>query len=286
MMRRIGVLGTVLVMASVSATAQQLRPPSHAVAGTSFAISTSGSGSGTFYLLGPSSAMKKKIQLGSAVQVDESEARSAGSYTAIVCGDSCSSVHFFVAAAEPAKLSFVVHPSRVPVGAPDAISAVAFVFDKYRNLVLAPTPVNFHVTLKGAPAVSRSEQTKDGIAWMRLASTKKGGPADVVASLGSNSDKRIVQQVPSDACNLRIHATRKGDKIEVETDPVRDCSGNPVPDGTIVSFTATDAAGKSTADAPLKKGVAKIVMPIHGEATVSVASGVAIGNEIKVGGGL
>lgn len=286
MTSRIGFWLAVIVMVSVSAGAQQLRAPSHAVAGTGFSIATSGSGSGMFYLLGPSSAIKKKIQLGSQVQVDESEVRSAGRYTAIVCDSSCSSVNFFVAAAEPAKLSFVVHPSRVPVGAPDAISAVAFSFDKYRNLVLKPTKVDFHVTLKGEPEVSRSEEAKDGIAWMRLASTKKGGPADVVASLGSNSDKRIVQQVPSDACNLRIHAMRKGDKFEIETDPVRDCSGNPVPDGTIVSFTATDAAGKSTADAPLKKGVAKVVIPIHGEATVSVASGVAIGNEIKIGGGL
>ena len=282
----VALLIAMIGMMTYPASAQQLRAPSHAAAGTGFAISTSGSGSGMFYLLGPSSAIKKKIQLGSEVQVDESEARSAGRYTAIVCDSSCSSVHFFVAAAEPDKLSFVVHPSRVPVGAPDAISAVAFAFDKYRNLVLVPTKVDFHVTLKGAPAVARSEETKDGIAWMRLASTKKGGPADVVASLGSNSDKRIVQQVPSDACNLRIHSTRKGDKIEVETDPVRDCSGNAVPDGTIVSFTATDAAGKSTVDAPLKKGIAKAEMPIHGEATVSVASGVAIGNEIKIGGGL
>ncbi len=286
MKRRIGFWLVVILLAAISAAAQQLRAPSHAVAGSGFAISTSGSGSGTFYLLGPSSAIKKKVQFGSEVQVDESEARSAGRYTAIVCDSSCASVHFFVAAAEPAKLSFVVHPSRVPVGAPDAISAVAFAFDKYRNPVLSPTNVDFHVTLKGAPAVARSEETKDGIAWMRLASTKKGGSADVVASLGSSSDKRIVQQVPSEACNLRIHAIRKGDKIEIETDPVRDCSGNAVPDGTIVSFTATDAAGKSTVDAPLKKGIAKAVMPIHGEATVSVASGVAIGNEIKIGGGL
>lgn len=275
-------LGMLLVV--TSARAQQLRVPANAVAGAGFAISTSGSDSGTFYLLGPASAVKKKIQLGTDVHVDESEARSAGRYTAIVCRDGCSSVNFFVSAADPAKLSFIVHPSRVPVGEADAISAVAFAFDKYRNLVLKPTKVDFRVTLKDTPAVARSEETKDGIAWMHLASTKRGGLADVVASLGSTSDKRIVQQVPSDACNLRIHATRKGDKIEVETDPVRDCSGNPVPDGTIVSFTETDAEGKSTVDAPLKKGIAKAEMPIRGSATVSVASGVALGNEIRIGG--
>jgi len=275
----------VMVLAAISAGAQQLRAPADAVAGTGFAVATSGSGSGTFYLLGPASAVKKKIQLGSEVQVDESGARTAGRYTAMVCGDRCSSVNFFVSAAAPAKLSFIVHPSRVPVGKADAISAVAFAFDKYRNLVLTPITVDFRVTLKDAPEVARSEETKDGIAWMRLASTKRGGLADVVASLGSNSDKRIVQQVPSDACNLRIHATRKGDKIEVETDPVKDCSGNAVPDGTIVSFTEMDEGGKSTVDAPLKKGIAKVTMPIRGAGTVSVASGVAIGNEIRIGGG-
>jgi hypothetical protein len=270
--------------AALGASAQNVRPPQGAIAGTGFAVGTSGSGSAKFYLVGPASALKREIKLGTEVQVDESDARSAGRYTAIVCGDPCSSVDFFVAPADPAKLSFVVHPSRVPVGAADAISAVAFAFDKYLNLVLTPTKVDFHVNLKDAPAVSRSEETKDGIAWIRLASTKKGGTADVIASLGQTTDKRIVQQVPSDACNLRIHVTRKNDAVEVETDPVRDCSGNAVPDGTIVSFTATDASGKSTVDAPLKKGIAKAVIPVHGAATISVASGVAIGNEVRIGG--
>ena len=273
-----------MISATLAAAAQQLHAPTNAVAGAGFSISTSGSGSATFYLLGPSTAIKKKVQLGSGVQIDESEARAAGRYTATVCNDSCSSASFFVKAADSAKLSFIVHPSRVPVGEAEAISAVAFAFDKYRNLVLTPTKVDFRITVKDAPPITRGEETKYGVAWMRLASTKKGGPADVVASLGSTSDKRIVQQVASEACNLRIHAIRKGDKIEVETDPVRDCSGNAVPDGTIVSFTETDAAGKSTVDAPLKKGIAKVTMPIHGTATVSVASGVAIGNEIRIGG--
>jgi hypothetical protein len=285
MLRRMIMCIALGVFTTVAASAQQLRAPEHAVAGTGFEIATSGAGSGMFYLLGPASAMKKKIELGSEVQVDESEARTAGRYSAIVCGGSCSSVKFFVTAGEPAKLSFLVHPSRVPVGRADAISAVAFAFDKHRNLVLTPTKVDFRVTLKDAPAVARSEETKDGIAWIRLASTKRGGLADVIASLGSNSDRRVVQQVPSDACNLRIHAARKGDNVEVETDPVRDCSGNAVPDGTIVSFTATDDNGKTTVDAPLKKGIAKVVMPIRGSARVSVASGVAIGNEIQIGGG-
>jgi hypothetical protein len=72
--------------------------------------------------------------------------------------------------------------------------------------------------------------------------------------------------------------------VLVETDPVRDCSGNAVPDGTIVSFTAVDSKGKTTVDAPIKKGIARTELPLSGNARISVASGVVIGNEITVGG--
>jgi hypothetical protein len=58
-----------------------------------------------------------------------------------------------------------------------------------------------------------------------------------------------------------------------------------VPDGTVVSFTMTDSAGKTTVDVPIKRGVAKIEMPIKGRARVTVASGVVTGNELEVSGG-
>ena len=92
-----------------------------------------------------------------------------------------------------------------------------------------------------------------------------------------------MQQVASDACNLRIRANWLNRQLWVETDPVRDCSGNAVPDGTVVSFTKKDAAGTTTVDAPIKRGVAKVQMPVTGAARITVASGVATGNE-TVGG--
>ena len=68
----------------------------------------------------------------------------------------------------------------------------------------------------------------------------------------------------------------------VETDPVHDCSGNIVPDGTIVSFTATSADGRSTVDAPIKQGVARDQLTTLGEAVISAASGVVMGNELRM----
>jgi hypothetical protein len=70
----------------------------------------------------------------------------------------------------------------------------------------------------------------------------------------------------------------------VETEPVRDCAGNPVPDGTIVSFTAKDGDEISTVDAPIKQDVARARIKANGSVVISAASGVVMGNELRVGG--
>jgi hypothetical protein len=79
-------------------------------------------------------------------------------------------------------------------------------------------------------------------------------------------------------------AGHSGDRTIVETDPIRDCSGNPVPDGTIVTFIQNDKTGKSTVDARIKKGTARAELPASDNATITVAAGVVLGNELHVGG--
>lgn len=266
-----------------SALAADLQVPAQVTAGTAFAIPSSGSGDGTFYLVGPSSVVKKGIKLGSEIKVAAEEVQAAGRYVAITCGsDGCSSSPFYVVAGDPTKVSFLLHPSRVPVTAHDAINATAFVFDKFHNPVLRPVNVDFQVAPKTGPAFTKSVRAVQGVAWMRMSPTPKEGSVKVIATVGNNEEPRIIQQVASDACNLRITARRTAKGVEVQTDPVKDCRGNAVPDGTVVSFTAVDSKGRSTVDAPIKKGVARTELPITGNATISVASGVVIGNEIRL----
>jgi hypothetical protein len=117
-------------------------------------------------------------------------------------------------------------------------------------------------------------------------SGKQSGPAQFTASVGQLQARRVVQQVAADPCAIRMKAGRAADgNILLETDPIRDCSGNAVPDGTIVTFTSVDAAGRSTVDARIKRGSARAELPASPSATLTVAAGVVLGNEIHWGGG-
>jgi hypothetical protein len=50
-----------------------------------------------------------------------------------------------------------------------------------------------------------------------------------------------------------------------------------------VTFTETFHGGLSTVDVPIKRGIAEVQMPIVNGATISVASGVVMGNQIGWG---
>ena len=277
------ILGMLLVAGT--APASEIHAPAQTSAGTGITISTSGSGEATFYLVGPASASKQKVQAGSALSIDGDQLDNAGRYVAILCAsDGCTSASFFVNPASANKLGMLVHPSRVPVGKTNGISTVAFVFDNFHNLVLKPQPIKFSILPKDGTAVSASRNSENGVAWVRISSANKEGATKIGAEIGHAEEVRVVQQIAAEACNLRIKASREKNAFIVETDPVRDCAGNSVPDGTVVSFTKMDSSGKTTVDVPIKRGTAKVQMPIEGQARITVASGVVTGNELQVAG--
>lgn len=263
--------------------AQEIRAPQDVTAGQEASLSTTGSGKATFYLFGPGVSNKQEVNLGEDIRLAASELQNAGQYFALLCSGDCYSANFFVSAAQPSSLTFLVHPSRVPVAESDAVSGVAIPFDKYRNLVLAPESVNFQLSTGKASVLSRAVPERDGIAWFRTASGKSAGAVQVTASLNDMETLRAVQQVASEPCNLRITGERNSRGILVQTEPVHDCAGNPVPDGTIVTFTATADGEKSTVDAPIKQDIARAQIAASGPAVISAASGVVMGNELHLG---
>lgn len=276
-----------IIAVALPLAAADLQVPAQVTAGAGITITTSGSGGATMYISGPGTAIKREVKLGEGVSIAGEDLRHAGQYLVVVKdGTNTTAKWFTVEPGAPANLNFLARPSRVPVSAPDVISGVAFVFDEYQNLVLQSTPVTFELSVEGGGKFSKTVASRDGIAWIKAGSGRSQGAAQFVASAGSASARRVVQQVASDPCNIHMKAQRQKDDILVETDPLRDCSGNPVPDGTIVTFIQSGGGkGRSTVDARVKRGTARATLPVVPGATLSVASGVILGNEIRWGGG-
>ena len=269
-------MATILSWAALSLA---VTAPERTTAGKDVTVQANGS---TVYIVCSGYAAKQKVQGGSAT-IRGDELKDAG--RCVISDANGSSAVMWVDPAQVGRINFLAQPSRVPAARSGVISGTAFVFDKWSNLVTKPTPVKFDLTVEGAPPISRTVQASNGIAYVRTDSSKKEGNAAFIASSGDASVKRVVRQVASDPCNLRMSARPEKNGIFVETAPVRDCSGNAVPDGTIVTFTSVDPHGKSTVDARVKKGIATAMLPPADHADISVASGITVGNEIRWGGG-
>jgi hypothetical protein len=269
--------------AAIAIAQDDLHLPATVTAGNALSLSSAGSGNGTLYLFGPASAYKHQVDLGTNITVSGEELQSAGRYTIALCGSSCRSGAFFVVGDKVHDLGFLVHPSRVPASQPDAISGTAFAFDKFHNLITAPVSVNFRIALGNSVLMSRPVPAQDGVAWFRTNAGRQAGPLDVSASAENISVRRAVQEVAAEPCRLSIAAQRTAKGILAETAPLRDCAGNPVQDGTIVTFTASGKSGKSTVDAPVKQGIARALIAASDAAVISAASGVVMGNEVRVG---
>lgn len=284
----LAMLGGLAILACQLAFAQSssMTVPPRIEAGSAFSIQSAGSGNAVLYIVGPGQVIRRNVNLGNSIDIAAGVLTSAGDYVVILQGGS-STEHgrLFVAPAnDAAHLSFLARPSRLPVNLHNGISGAVYVFDAYHNLITKPMAVAFELTPASGPVQQHKAATVNGAAWTQMNSTPKQGEDKFVAQVGGISSKRIVQQVPGEPCRLQMSAKPAGNQIEVQTAPVRDCNGNAVPDGTIVTFTENYDGMQSTVDVPLKKDIATIRMPAHDDATISVASGVVMGNEIRWGG--
>jgi hypothetical protein len=262
-----------------------LELPKKVVAGSAFSIRSSGSGDATLCIVGLGQVLKRDVHLGEAVFFPAGALYNAGRYVVVLSAGptTIDSEQFEVVPADkPADVSFLAKPSRLPVGIHGGITGAVFVFDAWRNLITVPKPVSFQVSTSSGAVETHSVVTSLGAASIGIDSTPQQGIDRFVAQVGDVSNTRIIRQVPGDPCGLRMSARQSGQKVLLTTDPVRDCSGNAVPDGTIVTFTESYNSAQSIVDVPVKRGIAQVEMPTHDGATVSVASGVALGNQIRL----
>lgn len=276
-------LSLMAIVQSACASGWDMTLPKTVKAGDAFSIQTAGSGDATLYIVGPGQVLKRDVQLGGITSFPAGSLYNAGRYVVILSGDSSTESDLFdvVPVDQPKELSFLAKPSRLPVGLRGGISGAVYVFDAYRNLIVAPVPVSFELTNPSSLIQKRLVMTRHGAAWTQMDSTAQQGVDKFVARTGEVSSTRVVGQVPGDPCGLKMSARQAGAQIHLSTEPVRDCSGNAVPDGTIVTFTTAYSNGQSTVDVPLKRGIAEARIVDHGRALISVACGVVQGNQIR-----
>lgn len=257
--------------------------PKTIVAASAISIPTSGSGKAVLYIVGPGQALRRDVQLGEAATFPAGVLYNAGHYMAILAGPASTDTGEFdvVASAKAETLGFLAKPSRLPVGMHNGISGAVYVFDAYHNLITTPMSASLELSLSSGSGQTRNVTTRNGLAWAEMDSAPKEGAAKFTARVGDASSTRVIQQVPGDPCSISIGARPDGGKLEVQTNPVRDCSGNAIPDGTIVTFTETINDIQTTVDVPLKQGTARISMPAYKGSKISAAIGVVAGNEIR-----
>jgi hypothetical protein len=273
------------IMPHAHAQSAGMNLPKTLEAGKAFSIGTTGSGKAVLYIIGFGQALRQEVELGSTASFATGALHNAGRYLVILAaGASTENGTLDVTpASQVSNLSFLAKPSRLPVSLHNGISGAVYVFDAYQNLIATPTSVSFQLSGNAGVTQTRTAMTTDGRAWTQMDSAAKEGAAHFTAHAGDVSSTRIIQQVPGDPCGLKMSARPSGQKIELTTDPLRDCTGNAVPDGTIVTFTEAHEGSQTTVDVPLKRGIAQAELPAYNGAKISAATGVVLGNEIRLG---
>ncbi len=256
--------------------------PKAVEAGSPLSIQSSGSGKATLYVVGPGQVLRRDVQLGEMTVIPAGSLTNAGHYLAVLASLSSTTSRAFdvVPSNQPAELSFLAKPSRLPVDLQGGITGAVYVFDAYHNLIDTPTPISFELSSPGGNVQKHVVVTRDGAAWIGMDSTALAGTDRFLARAGDVSITRVIGQVPGDPCGLKMSARQSGQQLQLTTEPVRDCRGNAVPDGTIVTFTESYHGTLSTVDVPIKRGIAEVQMPLQKGGSISVASGVVLGNQI------
>jgi len=277
-----GVLAAAIAQMSLAQDAR-MQLPTTVEAGSAFSIPSVGNGQATLYIVGLGQVLKRSVKLGETAYFPAGSLISAGHYLVVLAGTSATQNGSLdvVSAHKPANLSFLAKPSRLPVGLHGGITGAVYVFDDYHNLIASPTPVSFELASPSGTVQKQLVVTRNGAAWTVMDSTAQQGIDKFVARGDGAYSTRVVAQVPGDPCGLKMTAQQSGQQVRLVTDPVRDCSGNAVPDGTVVTFTENYNGGQSTVDEPLKNGVAEVELSAHSGAAFSVASGIVMGNQIR-----
>ena len=195
---------------------------------------------------------------------------SGSAFSRILPPYSISLIHLF--ASSLSTVTLVANPITLPAG--DSSVLIATVTDQFGNLVAHGTMVSFTTSLGNVSPVTAT--TVGGVATATLSSTISG-VATVTAAVGSLSATALVTFTPGAPFTLTltaVPATLPVGNSSTLTATATDQFGNPVADGTTISFT-TSLGTLSSATATTSGGNASVTLnsTLPGVATVTATVG-------------
>ncbi len=169
------------------------------------------------------------MQLGEPTFFAPGDLHNAGHYLAVLVGGSSTENGAFdvTAAHQPMELelsrqTFIAFRLTCMM----ASAALCTYLMPFRTWSWCPHRYRFNSQAVPVRAQMRTALTRNGVAWTKMNSAAKEGAAQFEARVGDATSTRVIQQVPGDPCHLRMSARPSGQRLALETEPVRDCSGN------------------------------------------------------------
>ncbi|NOZ56487.1 MAG: hypothetical protein GXO73_06830 [Calditrichaeota bacterium] len=168
-------------------------------------------------------------------------------------------VRIYLGESKPTYLTLQARPAVLQADGTSTSEITATVSDSSRNPVPDGTTVRFEL-LEGKGRLDSYQQTTGGVATTKLVSDTKPGLAVVRASVGALSDTVTIRYVAGGPASISVVADSSslpadGVTVTRVRAYVYDAAGNPVADGTVVTFEAD--LGHITERAQTQNGVAQ-----------------------------
>jgi len=183
-----------------------------------------------------------------------------------------------------ATVTASAHPDRISIGKTSIVEV-----EVTSGGILAPdgTPVDFSTDLIGA-TITPESKTSSGIAQATFTSGTKGGTATITIKCGDVTVRNVVITVVGDVTTIKVYASPLTiavyENSSISAD-VRDATGNPVVDGTLVNFsTDKSSATFSKPQVETANGLANTTFTAgasYGNAKITVDSG-GIKNDSRI----
>jgi len=177
----------------------------------------------------------------------------------------------------PSFLNVSANPSVIPADNQSTASIKAVVSDQDNNPVSDGTEVHFEI-IDGSGTIESNKTTTDGVAISTLTSSTQPDTVTIVARVDQLTDTTTVRYIVGEAATITATADSSSLPADGSTSTrivadVFDASGNPVIDGTLVTFSADIGDITPNAQTVAGRAVAQFSSSVTGTATIVASVG-------------